>query len=124
MPALPPDLSDLRGVKVRTKPASRRLEGKREAKIRSSPVYAGHTIKPLKKLDISSQSACSLGQDRGYPARPENPCPHPPKAMSFLIPFRATLADAPKRNDLPSNSDFGMRAQTCQRQPARPEAAV
>src|SRR5262245_50311326 len=34
------------------------------SKIRSSPVYAGHTIKPLKNQEFVA-GACSLGQDRG-----------------------------------------------------------
>src|SRR5690242_9234865 len=90
-------------------------------KIRSSPVYAGRTIKPLKKLDVSSQSACSLGQDRGPPARRKTPARTPAKSDEFSLPFRATLTDVPERNDLLSNSVYGVRTRTCQRQPARPE---
>jgi len=33
-----------------------------ESEIRSSPVYAGHAIKPLDQLALAA-GACSLGQD-------------------------------------------------------------
>src|SRR6202035_5475587 len=52
----------------------------------SSPVYAGHAIKPLRKL-VSSQSACSLGQDPRSSARTERPLPATPcknDGFSFL----------------------------------------
>ena len=45
----------LRGVEVRTKSASR-CQRSVVAKTRSSPVYTGHTIKPLKKHHASSQA--------------------------------------------------------------------
>jgi hypothetical protein len=54
-PALPNQMA--RGVEVRTKLASRRPKGLREAKIRFSPVYAGHAIKPLKNLRLSRAPA-------------------------------------------------------------------
>jgi len=77
----------MRGVEVRTKQAvSPPKRASATAKIRSSPVYAGHTIKPLKKRSVSSQSACSLGQDRGLPASRTTPAASigPIKRVSFL----------------------------------------
>src|SRR5262249_5467256 len=70
-------------------------KGQRKAKIRFSPVYAGHKIKPLKKPAVSSQSACSLGQDRGHPASRKTPARIPAKVMSSLLPFEH-LADVSK----------------------------
>jgi hypothetical protein len=46
-PALPSLMA--RGVEVRTDDAARR-DDHDESEIQSSPVYAGHTIKPLIKL--------------------------------------------------------------------------
>ena len=110
-----------RSVEVRTKPASDAAKAYGDAKIRSSPVYAGHAIKPLRKL-VSSQSACSLGQDRGLPACRKTPARIPPKAMSFLFPFEQTSRMSQKGMISQSNSAFGMRTRTRQRQPARPES--
>lgn len=73
--ACPPEALQPRGVEVRTKLKSR--TSPREAarrKIRSSPVYAGHTIKPLINLRFSRAPAVS---DRIEARRmTERPCPH------------------------------------------------
>jgi len=73
--ACPPEALQPRGVEVRTKLKSR--TSPREAarrKIRSSPVYAGHAIKPLINLRFSRAPAVS---DRIEARRmTERPCPH------------------------------------------------
>ena len=61
-----------------------------QSEVRSSPVYAGHSIKPLKEL----AGACSLGQDRGHPAKPKTPATF---LQSDRFPsFRAIHADVLK----------------------------
>ena len=52
-PALPSHMA--RGVEVRTKYAHRHASVT-QSEIRSSPVYAGRTIKPLKKLYVSPRA--------------------------------------------------------------------
>ena len=54
------------------------------AEIRSSPVYAGHTIKPLRKLHFRA-GACSLGQDRGD-RRTDLPCGISRAERSLFLP--------------------------------------
>jgi hypothetical protein len=53
-PALPNQMA--RGVEVRTK-STRTPQKQRKAKIRSSPVYAGHAIKPLKNFRFARAPA-------------------------------------------------------------------
>jgi hypothetical protein len=91
-----------------------------QTKIRSSPVYAGHTIKPLKNLRSSRAPAVS---DRIEVAgQTDGPCPIPPRRR---ILFLSSEPDGrPERNFLLSFQHFGMRARTCQQPPARSEAAV
>jgi hypothetical protein len=54
--------------------------------IRSSPVYAGHAIKPLSKLKRFAAGACSLGQDREHRAShrwlPFDPCSYSSRQAS------------------------------------------
>jgi hypothetical protein len=95
-PALPSLTA--RGVEVRTKLAMRRGK-RRKAKIRSSPVYAGHAIKPLEKRSFRNKrfysGACSLGQDQGYPAHRKTPA-HITFQGDGSLPFRAIQADVLK----------------------------
>jgi hypothetical protein len=62
----------------------------RRCEIRSSPVYAGHAIKPLRKLKSLAAGACSLGQDRGHPASRKSPARIPSSATDFL-PFEQSM---------------------------------
>src|SRR5215469_6083367 len=49
-----------------------------QSKIRSSPVYAGHAIKPLVKLIISPRAPAVSDRIEARPAKPEDPgSPHP-----------------------------------------------
>ena len=90
------------------------------SEIRSSPVYAGHAIKPLKKPWVSPRAPAVLDRNRDHPAEPKDPCPPPPKQwLSFLS---SNPSGCPERNGLLSFRVFGMRAQTGQQPPARPEA--
>ena len=61
------------------------------SQIRSSPVYAGHTIKPLRKLNFLAERLQSRTGSR-YSGEPEDPCPYSlPKAMSAFLPFERPL---------------------------------
>jgi hypothetical protein len=86
-----------RGVEVRTKSAIRRAR-RRDREIRSSPVYAGHEIKPLKKLafehKISSRAPAVLDRIEAI-RQAGKPLPHPIPTMSFPS-FRAIHADVLK----------------------------
>ena len=122
-PALPNLMA--RGVEVRTKYAARHADVT-QSEIRSSPVYAGHAIKPLKKLafghKISARAPAVL--DRIEAIRlSRRPLPTPLQSDGF--PF---LSSNPcgclERNDLLPYRVFRMRAQTCQQRPARPEAVL
>jgi hypothetical protein len=55
-PALPMALPGRRGVEVRTKQAAVTRGAGKEGEIRFSPVYAGYSIKLLKKLTFPSQA--------------------------------------------------------------------
>jgi len=71
------------------------LEGLAQTKIRSSPVYAGHTIKPLKNTKFIA-GACSLGQDRG---RRSNRRPLPDSTETkFPLPFERALRSSGKEH--------------------------
>src|SRR5262245_29745105 len=95
-------------------------KGLARSKIRSSPVYAGHAIKPLKNLRSSRAPAVS---DRIEVAgQADGPCPIPPRRRILFL--SSEPMDRPERNFLLSFQHFGMRARTCQQQPARPEAAI
>jgi hypothetical protein len=96
--SLPSRAQRLGNVEVRTKQAHARL---REAEIRSSPVYAGHIIKPLKKFSISSQAPAVSDRieairQAGGPRRTLKPCDD-----ELSLPSEATQADLFKRNGLP-----------------------
>jgi len=65
-----------------------------ESEIRSSPVYAGHTIKPLKELsypyDRFSRGRLQSWTGSRLSGMPENPCPHPSKATA-PVPFEQSM---------------------------------
>jgi hypothetical protein len=89
-------------------------------KIRSSPVYAGHAIKPLKNLRSSRAPAVS---DRiEVVSLSRRPCPIPLRRRILFL--SSDPYGRPERNNLPLFQHFGMRARTCQQRPARPEAAI
>ena len=108
-----------RGVEVRTT-SSTTPPWAAPCEIRSSPVYAGHTIKPLKNFRFARAPAVS---DRIEAIRER-------KAPALIPPgrrnpsFRTIQAECLERNDLLPYRVFGMRARTCQQPPARPEAVV
>jgi hypothetical protein len=119
-PALPSQMA--RGVEVRTKYAVRHA-CVTQSEIRSSPVYAGHAIKPLKKLafahKISAWAPAVL--DRIEAIRLSRR-PLPTSLQGDGFPFLSSNpCGCPERNGLLSNWIFGMRAQTCQQPPACPE---
>src|SRR5665213_4327183 len=94
-PALPNQMA--RGVEVRTKYAARH-EDVTQSEIRSSPVYAGHAIKPLTKLVFGTRFLRGRLQSWTGSRRsgtPDNPCPHPSKATASPS-FRAIHADVLK----------------------------
>ena len=93
-----------------------------QSEIRSSPVYAGREIKPLKKLAFRRGRLQSWTGSRSS-GTPKDLCAHPSKATDFLI-LSSNPCGCPERNDLLSYRVFGMRAQTCQQRPARPETIV
>jgi hypothetical protein len=73
-------------------------QGRTQREIRSSPVYAGHAIKPLKKHGCFDAGACSLGQDRSDPARRSTPARIPPERK---LPFPSSNpCGCPERNGL------------------------
>jgi hypothetical protein len=118
-PALP-KLSQAAGCRGSNQTPFTPPEGLARSKIRSSPVYAGHAIKPLKNLRSSRAPAVS---DRIEVAgQTDGPCPIPPRRRILFL--SSEPMDRPERNFLLLFQHFGMRAQTCQRPPARPEAAV
>src|ERR1700704_6493604 len=55
-----------------------------QSEIRSSPVYAGRKIKPLKKLAFRRGRLQSWTGSRSS-GTPKDLCPHPSKATGFLI---------------------------------------
>jgi hypothetical protein len=87
--SLPSRAQRPRGVEVRTTSAGRRVKARR-SEIRSSPVYAGHAIKPLRKLKSLAAGACSLGQDRGHPANRKTPARIPSNATGS-VPFEQSI---------------------------------
>ena len=100
-----------------------RRGSRRWSEIRSSPVYAGHMIKPLRNIDYLA-GACSLGQDRGLPASRTTPAASPDPKRINSPSFRVSKPDVLKKEWISCIRAFGMRTRTRQRQPARPEAAV
>jgi len=65
-----------------------------QSEIRSSPVYAGHKIKPLKKLAFRRGRLQSWTGSRSS-GKPKDLCPHPSRATGFPS-FRAIHADVLK----------------------------
>jgi hypothetical protein len=119
-PALPKPFGP-RGVEVRTKLQSTPPpKGLARSEIRSSPVYAGRTIKPLKNFRLSRAPAVL---DRiEVVGLTDGPCPIPPRRRFLFL--SSEPCGRPKRNILLSFQHFGMRARSRQQRPARPEAAV
>src|SRR5438552_3271119 len=99
---------------------------RRQSKIRSSPVYAGCEIKPLKKLafehKISIRAPAVLDRIEAI-RQAGKPLPHFHLTIEFSV-LSSNPCGCPERNDLLPYRVFGMRAQTCQQRPARPEAAL
>src|SRR5271167_2131321 len=66
-----------------------------ESEIRSSPVYAGYAIKPLKKHEVSTRAPAVL--DRIEAARHTGrPLPASPSKATVPLPFKAIHADVLK----------------------------
>ena len=109
--ACPPRALRPWAVEVRTKPASQPRTGRDvEHKIRSSPVYAGHAIKPLKTR--SSRGRLQSWTGSRHFSMLKAPALIPLKATG-LLPFEHPCGHA-ERNDLLSSQVFGMRARTRQ----------
>ncbi|CAL76854.1 hypothetical protein BRADO3051 [Bradyrhizobium sp. ORS 278] len=104
-------------VEVRTKPACHNDQRSGHAEIRSSPVYAGWMIKPLRKLDFRA-GACSLGQDSGDRLT-DLPCGISRAERSFFLPRNP---EGYPQKECWLSTSFGMRAQARRQQPTRPEA--
>src|SRR5665213_492644 len=129
-----PSRASRRGVS-RFEPMTLTVANCEESEIRSSPVYAGHTIKPLIELayfyESSCAGACSLGQDRGRPARRKTPARIPPKRwlpfpssnpcgcpegnglLSFRV-FRNACTDVPATRQHVRKALFNESLSTCQ----------
>ena len=88
--------------------------------IRSSPVYAGYAIKPLKNLRSSRAPAVSDRIEAHQST--DGPCSHS-TGTKLPLPFERPCG-RPGRNSLLLSELYGMRARTRQQRPARPEAAV
>src|ERR1700722_11388160 len=106
----------------RFEPYAPHIARKRDVKrIRSSPVYAGREIKPLKKLAFRRGRLQSWTGSRPF-GEPKDPCCIlRSDRFSFLS---SNPCGCPERNYLLANRVFGMRARTCQQRPAHPEAVL
>ena len=96
----------------------RRPKGPAWRKIRSSPVYAGHTIKPLRNRSLSRAPAVSDRIEAHGSRRAPLPAFHRDEGSPSFEQAKRGCG----RKSLPSFRVFGVRARTCQQRPARPEA--
>ena len=84
-----------------------------------TPHIGGHTL----DSHLAMQDCVIANLEAYFAGKPKDLCSHPSKATGFLIPS-SNPCGCPERNDLLSYRVFGMRAQTCQQRPARPETVL
>src|SRR6185437_3814946 len=80
-----------RGVEVRTKQVSPPPLRCAESQVRSSPVYAGHTIKPLRKFIFPRKAPAVSDRIEVFQRAGKPLSVSPPKAMKAFLPFERPL---------------------------------